>query len=70
MWPLEACVLQVNVTLLYHPQRGTQSLSRTLKLLIVLSWWNDLPNSVRASESLAIFKNWLKTHLFLLYLTL
>ncbi len=50
-------------------QRGTKSLSQTF-LLTVPSWWNDLPNSIRAAESLAIFKNHLKTHLFHLYLTL
>ncbi len=49
-------------------QRGSKSLSRTFKLN-VSSWWNDLPNSIRAAESLAIFKNRLKTHLFHLYLT-
>ncbi len=50
-------------------QRGTKSLSQTFKLNVP-SWWNDLPNSIRAAESLAIFKNRLKTHLFHLYLTL
>ncbi len=50
-------------------QRGTKSFSRTFKLNVP-SWWNDLPSSIRAAESLAIFKNWLKTHLFHLYLTL
>ncbi len=49
--------------------RGTKSLSQTFKLNIH-SWGNDLPNSIRAAESLAIFKNRLKTHLFHLYLTL
>ncbi len=37
-------------------QRGTKSLSQTFKLNVP-SWWNDLPNSIRAAESLAIFKN-------------
>ncbi len=50
-------------------QRGTTSLSRTFKLNVP-SWWNDLPTSIRAAASLAIFKNRLKTHLFHLYLTL
>ncbi len=50
-------------------QRGTKSLSQTFKLNVP-SWWNDLPNSIRAAESLAIFKNRLKTHLFHLYVTL
>ncbi len=33
--------------------------------IYILSWWNDVPNSIWAAESLAIFKN-----LFHLYLTL
>ncbi len=40
-------------------QRGTKSLSLTLP-----TWWNDLPNSIRAAESLAIFKKRLKIHIF------
>ncbi len=50
-------------------QRGKTSLSQTFKLNVP-SWWKDLPNSTRAAESLAIFKNRLKTHLFHFYLTL
>ncbi len=50
-------------------QRDTKSLSQTFSLTVP-SWWNDLPNSIRAAESLAIFKKQLKTHLFHLYLTL
>ncbi len=50
-------------------QRGTKSLSLTFTLNVP-SWWNDLPNSIQEAESLAIFKNRLKTHLFHLYLTL
>ncbi len=50
-------------------QRGTKLLSRTFSLTVP-TWWNDLPNSIRAAESLAIFKKRLKTHLFHLYLTL
>ncbi len=50
-------------------QRGTKSLSQTFSLTVP-SWWNDLPNSIQAAESLAIFKKRLKTHLFHLYLTL
>ncbi len=46
-------------------QRDTKTFSLT-----VPSWWNDLPNSIRAAESLPIFKKRLKTHLFHLYLTL
>jgi len=47
-------------------QRGTKSLSLTFTLNVP-TWWNDLPNSIRAAESLAIFKKRLKTHLFHLY---
>ncbi len=50
-------------------QRGTKSLSLTFSLTVP-TWWDDLPNSIRAAESLAIFKKRLKTHLFHLYLTL
>ncbi len=50
-------------------QRGTKSLSQTFSLTVPI-WWNDLPNSIRAAESLPIFKKRLKTHLFHLYLTL
>ncbi len=49
-------------------QRGTKSLSLTFSLTVPI-WWNDLPNSIRAAESLPIFKKRLKTHLFHLYLT-
>ncbi len=50
-------------------QRGTKSLSLTFSFTVLI-WWNDLPNSIRAAESLPIFKKRLKTHLFHLYLTL
>ncbi len=50
-------------------QRGTKSLSQTFSLTVPI-WWNGLPNSIRAAESLPIFKKRLKTHLFHLYLTL
>ncbi len=50
-------------------QRGTKSLSLTFSLTVPI-WWYDLPNSIRAAESLPIFKKRLKTHLFHLYLTL
>ncbi len=56
---IEACVLQVNVTLLYHPKEAQKSLSQTFKLNVP-SRWNDLPNSIRAAESLPIFKKRLK----------
>ncbi len=36
-------------------QRGTKSLSQTFSLTVPI-WWNDLPNSIRAAESLPIFK--------------
>ncbi len=50
-------------------QRGTKSLSLTFSLTVPI-WWNDLPDSIRAAESLPIFKKRLITHLFHLYLTL
>ncbi len=50
-------------------QRGRKSLSLTFSLTVPI-WWNDLPNSITAAESLPIFKKQLKTHLFHLYLTL
>ncbi len=50
-------------------QRGTKSLSQTFSLTVPI-WWNDLPNSIPAAESLNIFKKRLTTHLFHLYLTL
>ncbi len=50
-------------------QRGTKSLSLTFSLTVPI-WWNDLPNSIQAAESISLFKKLLKTHLFHLYLTL
>ncbi len=50
-------------------QRGTRSLSQTFSFTVPI-WWNDLPNSIRAAESLPIFKKRIKTRLFHLYLTL
>ncbi len=50
-------------------QRGTKSRSQTFSLTVPI-WWNDLPNSIWAAESLSILKKRLKTHLFRLYLTL
>ncbi len=38
-------------------QRGTKSLSQTFSFTVPI-WWNDLPNSIRAAESLAI--SWYK----------
>ncbi len=40
-------------------QRGTKSLSQTFSLTVP-TWWNDLPNSIPAAESLPIFKKRLK----------
>ncbi len=40
-------------------QKGTKSLSQTFSLTVPI-WWNDLPNSIRAAESLPIFKKRLK----------
>ncbi len=36
-------------------QRGTKSLSQTFSLTVPM-WWNDMPNSIRAAESLPISK--------------
>ncbi|XP_053478557.1 uncharacterized protein LOC128606451 [Ictalurus furcatus] len=49
-------------------QRGSRSLSRTFKLTVP-QWWNELPTSIRTTESLPIFKKQLKTHLFREHLT-
>ncbi len=40
-------------------QRGTKSLSQAFSFTVPI-WWNDLPNSIRAAESLPIFKKRLK----------
>ncbi len=48
-------------------QRGTKSLSLTFSLTVPI-WWNDLPNSIRAAESLPIQET--AKNLFHLYLTL
>ncbi len=50
-------------------QRGTKLVSQTFSLTVPI-WWNDLPNSIHAAESLPIFKKRLKTYIFHLYLTL
>ncbi len=50
-------------------QRVTNSLSQTFSFTVPV-WWNALPNSIWAAESLPIFKKRLKTHIFHLYLTL
>ncbi len=57
--PLEACVLQVNDALLYHPKEAQNHFHRPVSLTVPI-WWNDLPNSIRAAESLPIFKKRLK----------
>ncbi len=44
-------------------QRGTKSLSRTFSFTVP-GWWNELPTPIRNAESLTIFKQHLKTHLF------
>ncbi len=62
--PLEACVLQVNIALLFITKRHKITFT---DLYINCSL---LHNSIPASQSLTIFKNRLKTHLFHLYLTL
>ncbi len=59
------CVLQVNVALLCHPKEVQNHFHGLLNEM-----FPDLPNSTREAESLPIFKNRLKTHLFHLYLIL
>uniref|UniRef100_A0A9J8BXA0 Reverse transcriptase domain-containing protein n=1 Tax=Cyprinus carpio carpio TaxID=630221 RepID=A0A9J8BXA0_CYPCA len=54
--------------LVVPPQRGSKSLSQTFSWTVP-GWWNDLPISIRTSESLLIFKKHLKTHLFRQHLT-
>ncbi len=49
-------------------QRGSKSLSRTFSFTVP-GCWNDLLTPIRDAESLSIFKQQLKTHLFKLYLT-
>ncbi len=49
-------------------QRGTKSLSRTFSFTVP-GWWNELPTHIRDAESLTIFKQHLKTHLFRHHLT-
>ncbi len=44
-------------------QRGTKSLSRMFSFTVP-GWWNELPTPIRNAESLSIFKQHLKTHLF------
>ncbi len=65
--PLEACVLQVNVALLFIPKRHKITfMDFYIKCSHLVEWPAQLNP---AAESLAIFKNRLKTHLFHLYLT-
>ncbi|XP_030629371.1 uncharacterized protein LOC115811348, partial [Chanos chanos] len=53
---------QLAVPSLWEP--GSRSSQPRLFSAIVPRWWNDLPQSVRTVESLAIFRRKLKTHLF------
>ncbi len=48
-------------------QRGTKSRFRTFSFT-VSGWWNELPTPIQNAESLTIFKQHLKTHLFLFLL--
>ncbi len=49
--------------LMVPTQRGTKSLSRMFSFTVP-GWWNDLPTPIRNAESVTIFKQHLKTHLF------
>ncbi|KAI4904963.1 hypothetical protein NFI96_002250 [Prochilodus magdalenae] len=46
--------------------------SQVSRLFSVLArrWWNELPLAVRAAESLPVFKSRLKTHLFVMHLSM
>ncbi|KAJ8384479.1 hypothetical protein AAFF_G00205000 [Aldrovandia affinis] len=46
---------------------GSRSSRSRLFSVLIPRWWNDLPQSVRTAESLAIFRKRLKTHLFRLH---
>ncbi|KAJ8411957.1 hypothetical protein AAFF_G00142240 [Aldrovandia affinis] len=46
---------------------GSRSSRSRLFSVLIPRWWNDLPQSVRTVESLAIFRKRLKTHLFRLH---
>ncbi len=54
--------------LVVQSQRGSNSLSRTFSFT-VHGWWNELSTPIRNAESLTIFKQQLKTHLFRHHLT-
>ncbi len=54
--------------LVVQSQWGSNSLSRTFSFT-VHGWWNELSTPIRNAESLTIFKQQLKTHLFRLHLT-
>ncbi len=54
--------------LVVQSQRGSKSLSRKFKFTVP-GWWNELPTPIRTAESLIIFKQHLKTHLFRHHLT-
>ncbi len=62
--PLEASILQMNVALLCQSQRGTNHFSQTfyINCSFLVEWPAQL---IRTAESLDIFKNQLKTHLFI-----
>ncbi len=49
-------------------QRGSKSLPRTFSFTVP-GRWNDLPTPIRNAGSLSIFKQQLKTHLFIHYFT-
>ncbi len=65
--PPEVWDLLVSDAAWYH-QRGSKSLSRTFSFTVT-GWWNDLPTPIQTAGSLSTFKQQLKTHLFLHYLT-
>ncbi len=67
LYALEACVLQVNDALLYHPKETQNHFHRLFHELFPPG---GITCPTQSDQSLAIFKKRLKTHLFHLYLIL
>ncbi len=66
--PPEVWDLRVSDPSWCHHREEKKSLSRTLSFTVA-DWWNELPTLIRNAESLTIFKQHLKTHLFRHHLT-
>ncbi|KAJ8386065.1 hypothetical protein AAFF_G00177540 [Aldrovandia affinis] len=61
--PIAACIRFKSLVLAFQAARARSRLFSVL----TPRWWDDLPHSVRTTESLAIFHKRLKTHLFRLH---